>query len=140
MTAQRRPRHLAAKMSVHVVAPVNWKRVGMRRWFVWWSTGAMAPLLALLTALIANAAQAGDAAFAQDQGGGARASACGAPGETCARIRGYIKAGSDFTAPPAGHTAAPPLLAGIGAAGQAAADALNRGIFLLKVGGDDSAR
>ena len=132
-------RHLAAKMSAQVGRPVNWKRVGMRRCFEWSSTGVIAPLLALLAALIVNSAYAGDGAFAQDAGDAARATPCGAPGETCARIRGYIRAGSDFTAPRDRSAAAPPpLLAGIGAAGQAAADALNRGFGFLRVSGEDA--
>ncbi len=62
------------------------------------------------------------------------------PDESCARIRGHIPAASEVAGVetiggrPAtlGPPPPPPFVAGLGAAGQAAADALNR-LFFLQV-------
>lgn len=96
--------------------------------------GAIAPVAALLAALVVNGARAGDSD--PDPGNGVSGPRCGAPGESCARIRGYIRAGSEFPERTAQRTAGsgpPPLLSDLG---RAASDALNRGIVLLKVSGD----
>ena len=115
----------------------------MRQKFEWSSMGAIAPRAAFLAALIVNAAQAGDVVPGRDSDNSPRAPACGSPGETCARISGYVKAGSDAYGPvdrqPA-PLARTPLLAGVGALGQATADALNRGLFLLEVSHDERVR
>ena len=71
---------------------------------------------------------------------------CGQSDEGCTRIRGHIPAASEragvetigsrsasFGPPPA------PFMSGLGAAGQAAADAVNR-LFFLQVSHDDGAR
>ncbi|MGO9419073.1 hypothetical protein [Roseiarcus sp.] len=114
--------------------------------FEWSSAGAIASLAAFLAVLIANGAQAGDAAPNPDLGSEARASPCGSAGESCAHISGYIKAGSDFSARgPDGlrpDRGAPPpsLFAGVGAASQGAAETSSRGSFFLPVSGDDDAR
>ena len=115
----------------------------MRQKFEWSSMGAIAPRAAFLAALIVNAAQAGDVVPGRDSDNSPRAPACGSPGETCARINGYVKAGSDAYAPVdsrANPLARAPLLAGAGALGRAAADSQNRGMVLLRVVGDDSVR
>jgi len=117
----------------------------MRERFEWSSNCAIALLTALLAALIASQAKAGDGVAPQNLDSGAHEQKCGAPGETCAHISGYIKAGSDsFARDPDGQrparTATPPFLAGIGAIGHATADALNRGIFFLEVSHDQQAR
>ena len=110
----------------------------MERWFEWSLTVAVAPVLAFLATLSINAAQAGDAAFAQDAGGGPEAHACGPTGEACAHIRGYIKAGADFVGDSgferSGRTS-PPLIEGRGDLGQAPRAA--GGPFFLNVRGDD---
>ena len=105
--------------------------------FVGLATGAGVALAALLTMPIASGAQAGDVAPPQDLGDGARASTCIPGGQPCAHISGYIKAGAnassggpDLHAPRIGP---PALLAGVGALGQAAADALSHGFDVLDV-------
>ena len=103
------------------------------------SMGNILPRAAFLAALAASAAQAGDVPPGRDFDN----SPCGSPGETCARINGYVKAGSDAYAPVdsrANPLARAPLLAGAGALGRAAADSQNRGMVLLRVVGDDSVR
>ncbi len=118
----------------------------MRRKFGWSSTGAIAPLTALLAALIVNAAEAGDAAPDQSPENGSGTSSCGSGGEACARISGYIKARSDFSPGdldglrPGRFAPMPPLRVGAGAAGQATANAANRDMFLLDVGHDERVR
>ena len=109
------------------------------------SIGAMTFLTAFLTVLIGTEAKAGDIVEPQDLVTGVRGQSCGGAGETCAHISGYIKAGSEsFARAPdskGSRLIAPPsLLAGIGAAGQATADALNRGISFFEVRHDDSVR
>ncbi len=108
--------------------------------------GAVAPLAALLTACVIDPAGAGGLAPSRDQDAGARSAPCGgAAGEGCPRIRGYIAAGSDFAAGDriGGRPAPfgpPPFVRSVGDAGQAAADAINRGLFFLQVSHDDSVR
>ncbi len=116
----------------------------MRKRFERSSTGAVAPLAAVLAALIVTAAQAGDVVRNQDIGGD-RGSSCGSAGDACAHISGYIKAGADVSArDPNGlrpsRIVPPPLLAGAGATGQATADGANRGMVFLPVSGGDSVR
>ncbi|RBP15797.1 hypothetical protein DFR50_10767 [Roseiarcus fermentans] len=105
------------------------------------SIGAIASIAALLGLLAANPAQAGG--LAPDPDAGVGAAECGAPGQSCARIRGYIKAGSEFpersVQKPVRYIQ-PPLLAGVGDIGRAASDALNRGIGFLKTSGENAAR
>lgn len=111
----------------------------MRRTFERSTRGAAAPLAVVLTISMIGPAQAGDAM-------GLPASRCSA-GEDCPRIRGHIRAASEragvetiggraatFRPPPS------PFVAAIGAAGQAAADTLNRLFFLQQVSHDDDAR
>ncbi len=120
----------------------------MRRRFERSMAGAVAPLAALLTASLVNPAGAGGLAPSPDPDAGARPTQCdGAAGQGCAHISGYIAAGSDFAAgkriggrPALFAPPAPPLVTAIGAAGHAAADAINRGLFLLQASHDDGAR
>ena len=129
---EARSRHVPAKLSAQVGRPVNRERVGMERWFEWSLTVAMAPVLAFLATLSINAAQAGDAAFAQDAGGGPEAQACGPTGEACAHIRGYIKAGAEFSSATPGSSArgARPRRSSKGAATSARAPRARRRPFL----------
>jgi hypothetical protein len=117
----------------------------MRQKFERSSIGATALLTAFLTVLIGTEAKAGDIVAPHDLDNGIHRQNCGADGETCAHISGYIKAGSEsFARDPDSQRSRlitpPSLLAGIGAAGQATADALNRGISFFEVRHDDSTR
>ena len=93
--------------------------------------GAVALLAILLGTTAACSAQAGEGAATD----GVRVEPCASPSESCVRIRGYVKAGADAVGSP-NRAAPPPLLAGVGALGQAAADSLNRGFVMLHVSGD----
>ena len=105
--------------------------------------GATAPLALLLTICLTAAAQAGGLPLSTED---ATVSQCGQSDEGCTRIRGHVPAASErsgvetigsrsvsFGPSPA------PFVSGLGAAGQAAADALNR-LFFLQVSHDDGAR
>jgi hypothetical protein len=105
--------------------------------------GATAPLAIFLTICLTTAAQAGGLPFSAED---ATVPQCGQSEEGCTRIRGHVPAASErsgvetigsrsasFGPPP------PPFVSGLGAAGQAAADALNR-LFFLQVSHDDGAR
>jgi hypothetical protein len=101
--------------------------------FEWSPVCAIAQLMALLAGLGVTAAKAGDGAPSEKLGSGLHEQTCGAPGEPCARISGYIKAGSDsFARDPDGQRprGISPFPAGIGGMGQSAADTLTRGVFL----------
>jgi hypothetical protein len=115
----------------------------MRQKFEWSSSGALATLAALLAVAIADPARAGGVPN-PDLDSGSRASPCGSPGESCAHISGYIKAGSDFSArhPAQPARAAPPpsLFAGFGAAGQRTADPSSPGTSFMPVSGADATR
>ncbi len=98
--------------------------------------------VALAAALAASPALAGDSSAQAESESSAKAGPCGSPGEAC-RIKGYVKAGANPSRsedPRTARFALPPLLAGVGALGQSAADGLNRGMVYLKVSGDDGAR
>jgi hypothetical protein len=127
-----------------IATPSNQKRVGMRQGLERSRTGAAAPLAILLALLIAKAATAGDASMPQDPDRGDYGRRCGPPGEACARITGYIKAGSDFASGETyglrlGRVVQAPLFTGAAAIGQGA-DAANLGMGFLPVSGEDSAR
>jgi hypothetical protein len=98
--------------------------------------------IALLTALAASAASAGGVDFLGDRGGGLRGSPCGEPGERCARISGYIKAGADVPArksdgePPLRIGAPPPA----GRPGSAAEGSLLPSLFPLGSGREEPVR
>jgi hypothetical protein len=117
----------------------------MQRKFQQSARGACASLAVLLTVgLIGPAQAAGLSPGTYDPR--APAAQCGDADEGCARIRGHIPATSDFAGgetigvgPPSFGPAAP-LVSGLGAAGRAAADALNRGLFLLQVNHDQTVR
>jgi hypothetical protein len=117
----------------------------MRRTFERSAMGAGAPLAVLLTICLIGSAEAGGLGPSSD-GTRPPASQCGRFDEGCARIRGHIPAASEragvetFGGRPA--NLGPPLapfVAGLGDAGQAAADAINR-LFFLQVRHDDGAR
>ena len=112
----------------------------MRQRFEWSSMCALAPLTALLAGLIVTEAKAGDSLQPRSLDGGVHEPSCGAPGEACAHISGYIKAGSESSARETRGQPTPSLLAGVGALGHATADALSRGIFFLDVSHDEPAR
>jgi len=98
----------------------------MRRRF---EGSAVAPLAVLLTVSLIGPAKAGDLT----------PSPCGDVKQSCARIRGHIPAASDFAgADTIGGRAA--AFAPFDAAGQAAADALGRGLFLLQASHEETAR
>lgn len=99
------------------------------------SMGAVALMTAFLAVLIGSGAKAGDIVAPQDLDNGIRGQNCGAVGETCAHISGYIKAGSDsFARDPDRQRSR------LNATPSATADAFNRGIYFFEVGHDDSAR
>jgi len=117
----------------------------MRRTFEQSATGAVAPLAVLVTICLIGPAEAGGPAPSTDGATGLPVPQCGA-NQNCARIRGHIPAASERSGletiggRPA--TLGPPLapfVAGLGAVGQAADDALNR-LFFLEVSHDDSVR
>ena len=112
----------------------------MRQRFEWSSACGIASLTALLAALVVTAAKAGDGGAPENLDSSIHEQRCGIPGGACARIRGYVKAGSDSSARDPGGNRTPPLLAGVGALGQATADALSRGIFFLEVSHDQQLR
>ncbi len=71
------------------------------------SMGSMALITAFLAVLIGSGAKAGDVVAPRDLDNGLHGQNCGAVGETCAHIRGYIKAGSDtFARDPDGQRVA----------------------------------
>jgi hypothetical protein len=104
-------------------------------------TYATIPLTALAALLLASAASAGDG-VTQGRDAGLGVAQCGEGGPTCTRIRGYIAAGGDRTSarPAPFGPQLPPLFAGFGAAGQAAANAINQGLFLLPASRGDVIR
>jgi hypothetical protein len=71
---------------------------------------------------------------------------CGGSDDGCKRIRGHIPAApvsggmETIGGRPVSPGSPPPLLAGFGAAGQAAADAVNRGFFLLQASHNQTTR
>ena len=106
--------------------------------------GATASRTLFLTIFLTAAAHAGG--LPRSTGDTTAVSQCGQSDEGCTRIRGHIPAASEragvetigsrsasFGPPPA------PFMSGLGAAGQAAADAVNR-LFFLQVSHDDGAR
>ena len=97
--------------------------------------------IALFAALAVSAASAGSVDFARDRGDGLRGSPCGDPGEHCARISGYIKAGADLPArEPDGE---PPLRISpppAGRPGPATEDGLLPSLFPFGSGHDEPAR
>lgn len=106
---------------------------------------AVAPLAVLAALWLIGPAGAAGLPPATD--GFTRAAQCGDAPEGCARIRGHIPATSERSGVetlggrPAGFgPPPPPLLSGLGAAGQAAADAVSHGLFFLEVSHDDTAR
>jgi len=117
----------------------------MRRTCERLATGGGAPLAVLLTICLIGPAEAGGFASSTDGATGLPVPQCGA-NETCARIRGHIPAASERSGfetiggrpPPLGSPLAP-FVAGLGAASQAADDALNR-LFFLQVSHDGSVR
>jgi hypothetical protein len=114
---------------------VNGKRFRMRQRIERSSTSVIPMLAALLAVLGANAAVAGDASTNEAVG----APQCGSPGETCAHISGYIRAGSEFPGSSAqrpGRFAPSPLLASPGVVGRGGVDASSPGMVLLNVSGD----
>jgi hypothetical protein len=107
------------------------------------STGAGPPLAVLLTICLIGPAEAGGLASSTEGATGLPVSQCGA-GEGCPRIRGHIPAASeiagvDTIGRPATLGPPPPFVDSLGAAGQAADDALNR-LFFLQASHDDTAR
>lgn len=99
--------------------------------------GAVVPMAALLMGGLIDPAGAGGLSPTPDQDSGARPQ-CG--GGACPRIKGYVAAGPDVSAGdgrPAPFGPPALLMKGVGAAGQAAADAINRGFFLLQASHDD---
>jgi hypothetical protein len=119
-------------------------RLAMRRTFERSATGAGAPLAVLLTICLIGPVEAGGLASSTEGATALPVSRCG-PGEGCPRIRGHIPAASEIAGVdtiggrPATLGPPPPFLAGLGAAGQAADDALNR-LFFLQASHDDTAR
>ena len=110
--------------------------------------GAAPPLAALLAACLIGQASAGGLSPSPDEDSGARQAQCrGGAAEGCARIRGYIAAGSDVSAaetvggrPAPFGPPSPPFMSSVDAAGRAAADAINRGLFFLQASHDDGLR
>jgi hypothetical protein len=119
------------------------RRLAMRGHFEQSAWGGTAPLALFLTIFLTVAAHAGG--LPRATGDATTVSQCGQSDEGCTRIRGHIPAASEragietigraasFGPPPA------PFMSGLGAAGQAAADAVNR-LFFLQVSHDDGAR
>lgn len=113
-----------------------------------WSAGGIATITAIFAAVAASGAQAGETGLYPEAAPNVRAP-CGS-GEPCPHISGYIKAGadaSDRNAPGKPRGPLSPLIAGVGAMGQAAGamgqaadDALNRGMFFLKARGENLTR
>ncbi len=98
--------------------------------------GAVASLAA--AAFFAAAASAGEVAIPQDPTYGPSSQPCSAAGESCPRIKGYIRAGSDPSAASGerpGVLALPPPLAGL-----PLARAFTRDLGLLPVSGQPIAR
>ncbi len=107
--------------------------------------GAVAPLAVFLAIWLIGPAGAAGLPPATD--GATHATQCGDAPEGCARIRGHIPATSEGSGVetlggrPAGFGPPPaPFVSGLGAAGQAAADAVSHGLFFLEVSHDDTAR
>jgi hypothetical protein len=105
--------------------------------------GATAPLAVLLTICLTAAAQAGGLPASTEN---ATASGCAESDQGCTRIRGHIPAASERSGvetigsrPASFGPPSAPFVSGLGAAGQAAAEAVNR-LFFLQVSHDDGAR
>jgi hypothetical protein len=117
----------------------------MRQTFEQSARGAVAPLAVLVTICLIGPTEAGGPASSTDGATGLPVPQCGA-NQTCARIRGHIPAASEGSGLETigGHpaTLGPPLapfVAGLGAAGQAADDALNH-LFFLQASHDETVR
>jgi len=109
----------------------------MRQRFGWSWAGGAAPVAAFVLALAGRSASAGELAVPKDPG--VFAQPCSSAAGSCARIRGYVRAGSDAPSNGAseersGPIALPPLLAGT------PLGALNRDLGFLPVSGDVLAR
>jgi hypothetical protein len=117
----------------------------MRRGLERSAKGAIAPLAVLVTISVIGPAGAAGLPPATD--GVTRAPQCSEAAEGCARIRGHIPATSEragvetLGGRPAGFgPPSAPFVSGFSAAGQAAADAVSRGLFFLQVSHDETAR
>jgi hypothetical protein len=117
----------------------------MRDRFGWSSAGAGASVMTLLAVLIVNGVRAGEVVLSPNHDDAARPNACDPSGEACARISGYIKAGSDSpsgdaSGPHVGAFPAPRLAAGADSSAPAQAAAASRDTFFLEVSHDDRIR
>ncbi len=107
--------------------------------------GAVARLPVLLTVFMIGPTEAGGLARSTD--GATPEAQCGDAEQGCVRIRGHIPAASELAGvetlggrPAAFGPPLAPFVAGLDAAGQAAADALSRGLFFLQASHDETAR
>lgn len=106
-----------------------------------------APLAVLLAVGLIGQAEAAGLRPAPDGAADSAVSQCDAPDGGCGRIRGHIPAASDIAGvdtigggPARGGAPLAPFVSDLGAAGQAAANSLNRGLLLLQVSHDPSLR
>jgi hypothetical protein len=119
----------------------------MRRRFDLSAKRMSASLSVILTIGLIGPAEAAGLSPATDGLARSPAPQCGESDGGCGRIRGHIPAASNSAGvetigggPASLGMAPPPFVSGLGAAGQAAADAINRGLFLLQVSHDESGR
>lgn len=108
--------------------------------------GAAALLAALLTICLIAPAEAGGSAPSAERGARSSNAPCSQTAEGCTRIRGHIPAASERAGvetmgdrSASFGSAQAPFVSGLDAAGQAAADVVNR-LFFLQVSHDDSSR
>jgi hypothetical protein len=101
------------------------------------AAGAIAAAATFLTALIGSAASAGSIGFSQDRENSLRGSSCDSA-EGCARISGYIKAGTDFPVR-AMDDRGPARIAPPPSTGKTA-DGLTLGVFPLDNGRNEETR
>ena len=106
-----------------------------------------ASLAVLLTIGLIGRAVAAGLSPAADGMARSPPSQCSESDGGCGRIRGHIPAASDSAGvetighgPASLGTPLAPFASGLGAAGQAAADAVSRGLFFLQVSHDESGR
>src|SRR5579871_5269215 len=103
---------------------------------------ATALLAVLFTIQLLGPAGSEGLSTAPDGDGRSSSAQCGGSDDGCRRIRGHIPAApvsggvETIGGRPTGPGTPPPFLTGLGAAGQAAADAVNRGFFFLQASHD----
>jgi hypothetical protein len=119
----------------------------MRRMFGRSAERRGASLAVLLAIGLTGQAEAAGPSPATDGTTRSPASLCGESDGGCGRIRGHIAAASDTAGmetigagPASAGAPLAPLMSDLGAAGKAAADTVSRGLFLLQVSHDPSAR